>query len=516
MLLEGGTGIGKTRAYLHALASAEKRAAVVLPTHQLIDQLLASDDLGAAGLAPVAFRPRSFFDTRAEYEANKAAAQAAGVMLCTSASVIVDQRLRAGYNGVVERDYILFDEADQLPAVAALQSDLTVFPQEIKALGARGETPLALARSVLEAVARRPHSVDDPARVRAAASLAVETFEEPRWFRTAGLDEAGGLAVFHRLPGRLLKPVANRPNVAFVSATLSINGDFGDFRRAIGIGDVSELSGIVEPERHGSLEIDIRDVHPDHAGWFDQVVEAVGSAPRPCLVAAPSHDLAERIGHEVSGAIVRTREETISQSAARAADRVLVAAGAWAGLDTPVRWASIVVPRVPFDPPTVLDDHIESSYLDSRNTAYRRMRQVAGRGLRSPDARCRLIVLDNRIRQRGLIGFVPVRFRHAVPPTGRREGDRITVELSKAERDPAIRRDALRRHGRRCQSCGFVPKVDTQLDVHHLDPLKNGGRVTAIADVAVLCRNCHALAHSEDPPVPLERLRRLASGDNAC
>ena len=43
-------------------------------------------------------------------------------MICTSASVIIDQRLDGHYNGVTQRDYLLFDEADQLADVAALQS----------------------------------------------------------------------------------------------------------------------------------------------------------------------------------------------------------------------------------------------------------------------------------------------------------------------------------------------------------------------------------------------------------
>jgi len=56
--------------------------------------------------------------------------------------------------------------------------------------------------------------------------------------------------------------------------------------------------------------------------------------------------------------------------------------------------------------------------------------------------------------------------------------------------------------------CGFVPKVDSQLDVHHLHPLENGGeRLTALTDVAVLCANCHRLAHTTTPPVPIDSLK---------
>ena len=52
LLLEGGTGLGKTRAYLAAIKEYEGTVAIVLPTIQLMDQLLASSDLGAAHLQP--------------------------------------------------------------------------------------------------------------------------------------------------------------------------------------------------------------------------------------------------------------------------------------------------------------------------------------------------------------------------------------------------------------------------------------------------------------------------------
>ena len=129
LLLEGGTGLGKTRAYLASLCASlrqGRRVAIVLPTHQLIDQLLASSDLAASrGSAIItAFRPARYYGSRAEYVEARAAAMVADLMICTAASVFIDQRLRGAYNGATLRDYLLFDEADQLPANAALQSDL--------------------------------------------------------------------------------------------------------------------------------------------------------------------------------------------------------------------------------------------------------------------------------------------------------------------------------------------------------------------------------------------------------
>jgi hypothetical protein len=39
-------------------------------------------------------------------------------------------------------------------------------------------------------------------------------------------------------------------------------------------------------------------------------------------------------------------------------------------------------------------------------------------------------------------------------------------------------------------------------------PLADGGeRLTALSDVAVLCANCHRLAHTTTPPVPIDSLK---------
>jgi Rad3-related DNA helicase len=46
-----------------------------------------------------------------------------------------------------------------------------------------------------------------------------------------------------------------------------------------------------------------------------------------------------------------------------------------------------------------------TSYLDAKVTASRRMRQAIGRGLRTPDAVCTVVVLDARASKLGR--FVP-------------------------------------------------------------------------------------------------------------
>lgn len=497
LLLEGGTGIGKTRAYLYSLIQSGQRVAIVLPTHQLIDQLMASADLVAvrSTASVAAFRPARFFEHRAEYEATKREAIDAQVMFCTAASVIIDHRLGGEYNGSTTRAYLLFDEADQLPDMAALQSDFIITATELTAMGVH----LTSVPDALQAILAKKPRIVEP-EIRAAARIILDAIEEPAWYQSAGLSDDGDIMLTHKLPGRLLKKVSNRGNVCFVSATLTVGGRFRDFQNSMGIDRISHLSCAIEPERHGALDFHMIPMAIDTPEWIAAIVQITNRAPKPVLVATTAHELSALLGEHLPGAIVRSVDET----AAQAADRVppggiLFAAGAWAGLDTPMRWRSIIVPRVPYGQPVVIDGEATTSYFDARNTAVRRLRQVIGRGLRTPEAVCSVYIVDDRAEKLG--GFVPERFSAEWIGRTYLEGARNELVLSKAERDPAVRRAALNHYGRKCMApgCGFVPKVDSQLDVHHLDPIAEGERRTRIEDVVVLCANCHRLAHSTQP-----------------
>ena len=513
LLLEGGTGIGKTRAYLSSLIQSGQRIAVVLPTHQLIDQLLSSVDLAATcGRATVAaFRPARLFDRRTDYEANKREAIDAQVMFCTAASVIIDQRLGGEYNGSTTRDYMLFDEADQLPDMAALQSDFSITSTQLNEMG----IVLISVTDALQAIlAKRLRTVES--EIRAAARIILDAIEEPAWYQSVGIGDDGDILLTHKLPGRLLKKISNRSNVAFVSATLTVGGRFNEFRNSMGIDKISHLSCSIEPERHGSLDFNMVPMVIDTPEWINAVVQLANDAPRPVLVATTSHELSSLLGDHLPAASVRTAEETVPQAAARVPlDGVLIAAGAWAGLDTPQRWRSIIVPRVPYGQPVVIDGEITTCYFDARNTAIRRLRQVIGRGLRTPDAICSIFIADARAEK--LVAFVPDRFAAAWAGRASRtflEGARNLVILSKAERDPAIRRTALNHYGRKCTACGFVPRVDSQLDVHHLDPIAEGVRRTKLEDVVVLCANCHRLAHAMVDSCAEDALGLVVAGCN--
>jgi hypothetical protein len=172
------------------------------------------------------------------------------------------------------------------------------------------------------------------------------------------------------------------------------------------------------------------------------------------------------------------------------ADAILVAAGAWSGLDSPaLRWKTVVIPKAPYGAPVEIDSRQITHYIDSKVTATRRINQGLHRGLRTQDAVCKLLLLDPRCNRPELLTAIPARF----PVQSFDEGLRGVVVLSKAERDPALRSAALKYHGAKCRDCEETALH--RLDVHHLDPIAEGQRKTTVKDVVVLCKNHHADAH---------------------
>lgn len=198
-------------------------------------------------------------------------------------------------------------------------------------------------------------------------------------------------------------------------------------------------------------------------------------------------------------AVLRERGTDIAEAAERAANGVLVAPAAWAGLDTTVQWASVIIPKVPHPRPTVLDCKMISRYVDSAALASRRMKQAIGRGMRSPDAECDIYILDDRATK--IPTWVPERFsREWAQAQAFGEGMRSTVTKTQAERNPRLRAAALRHHGEQCQRCGLHPETTAVLEIHHdSQHIADGGhRLTKVEDVMVVCRNCHAEIHAQD------------------
>ena len=87
------------------------------------------------------------------------------------------------------------------------------------------------------------------------------------------------------------------------------------------------------------------------------------------------------------------------------------------------------------------------------------------------------------------------------------------------ERDPTLRRRKLAHmidnsDGLSCECCNdkaarYRERAKRVFEIHHKIPLASydGGRITQLHEVAVLCANCHRVIHATNPPRTVEDLR---------
>jgi 5-methylcytosine-specific restriction protein A len=97
------------------------------------------------------------------------------------------------------------------------------------------------------------------------------------------------------------------------------------------------------------------------------------------------------------------------------------------------------------------------------------------------------------------------------------EGERRAVMSSRVVRDPTLRLEAKKQWGLRCYCCGFDyeefygPAGKDLAIVHHVNPLGGGNgqaRVITVADVRIVCADCHQILHRQDPPLDVDKLKK--------
>jgi len=118
--------------------------------------------------------------------------------------------------------------------------------------------------------------------------------------------------------------------------------------------------------------------------------------------------------------------------------------------------------------------------------------------------------------QKDLDAFV---LEHELEDSHYAEGTRYRVLGSRYERDAIARAAAIRYHGTRCQACDFSfsevygAHGENYIQVHHHKPLASYGervKIDPIADMAVLCSNCHSMIHrNPHEPLTVEELKKL-------
>lgn len=493
LLAGAAAGLGKTHGFSIPLLQSGKRVALAFSTRALIAQYQASDALHAAlQRAPqtsvAELLSRREFATTSAYQTHRQQALQAQVLLLTHAAALIDARTPA-YADLRSRDVLLFDEADLLADAAQLRSTFEISTQVLKECQVSVGQPTEVAglRAIAELVKRKAAAAED----RAAAAAMLYALETPRWYKRVGWSEQGELVLMHAMPGRRLGPLlTDAKRLIFTSGTLQVGGSFDHFVRALGIAQMDPASRHIDPEQHGSLDIFVA----DRALTRQEQAQRIAQSSRPALVLTTSHAATKELAHLLPDAVTREADETLSHALARCGlGSVLIAAGAWSGLDEPrLRWATVAIPEVPYGLPNQVSGQAMSHYIDSVVCAVRRTNQGLHRGLRSPDAHCKLLLLDARFHRRELKAAIPSRF---LAPDGalRNVNEGAAHQVTQRERN--VRAAALKLYGYQCMWPGCEVMQAHRLEAHHEVPIAQGERLTRLEDVKIYCANHHRDVH---------------------
>jgi Rad3-related DNA helicase len=489
LLAGAAAGLGKTHGYSTPLVRSGLRVAIAMSTRQLIDQYLTSDALQAAtqshGVKVIALLTRRHFDKEADYQAHREQALAAQVLLITHAAALIDS-IQPGYAQLRQRDVILFDEADLLADAADLRSTFRINTETLKACNAQG---LSAAAAVEQVRLHAPTPED-----RCAATAIRHALDHPAPYKVVGFGEDGTLSLRHRMPGRMLKPlIKDTPRCIFTSGTLQVSERFDHFVQAMGLEAIAPESRHIDPAHHGALTV----VQAANELSHDDMAARIAAAERPTLVLTSSHAMTQVLGSRLPMATVRGPDESLADAVQRCPnDGLLIAAGAWSGLDAPrLRWRTVVIPQTPYGQPVSIEGQQVTRYIDSQVVALRRTNQGLHRGLRTPDAQCTLLLLDPRSARDALRQAIPERFR--ANQEFFEEGSLVLQTHFKRERKVALRAAALKLYGAHCMAPGCDITALHLLEVHHTRPIAQGERRTTLDEVVVLCKNHHADAHHE-------------------
>lgn len=98
------------------------------------------------------------------------------------------------------------------------------------------------------------------------------------------------------------------------------------------------------------------------------------------------------------------------------------------------------------------------------------------------------------------------------------EGGKRQVTVNAYERNPAARDACLAKHGRRCSVCdmSFLERYGeigkNFIHVHHKKPLaarRGEYKVNPTTDLSPVCPNCHAMLHTQNPPLGIDELKSI-------
>jgi 5-methylcytosine-specific restriction enzyme A len=134
------------------------------------------------------------------------------------------------------------------------------------------------------------------------------------------------------------------------------------------------------------------------------------------------------------------------------------------------------------------------------------------------DAQHERLIIDLAVPLFGMAVALIGAEENELPTLGEAEGRSTKAIHARYERKHLNREACIQLKGTKCTVCDFDfgEAYGTLglgfVEVHHLKPVATLGadyQINVRTDLAPLCSNCHKMAHREDPPVRLERLREI-------
>lgn len=100
-----------------------------------------------------------------------------------------------------------------------------------------------------------------------------------------------------------------------------------------------------------------------------------------------------------------------------------------------------------------------------------------------------------------------------ISTNGAKEGDPYECHNVEYRRDKKLRDEVARERDYTCEICGiklndvYGSIANGFIEVHHLDPIHEGERVTTKDDLLCVCSNCHSMLHRMNPILSPEDLK---------
>lgn len=376
-------GIGKTRAMLMSAFAKLGKTLICVPTVHQITQIMEGEDLkvtqGENNIVP--FYSKSYLQDVDAYNEQISNMEDAKLVITTQSMMFVNLAMYGRIFDFKQFERIIFDEADKLPATAALFFDDLIPYETLKELDVNSPEDIIIAINAI----KKPS--DEYKQAKAAAKRMLREYSGTTALTSKGLENKKAN------PARILKALQDlNVKLIMVSGTLSIDNNFSHFRYVTGFFDAEEK--VVETKDFGRMQFMLADrgIEKHDLNYQIKAIEEAKKRGGDILVLTTSYDRANTLFDAVGGVIQRSGEK-LNQTLMRYSGGILITPNGWEGLDTEFEFKHVIICNIPFQPE---DEVLESDYLSNIQITMRKAYQGMGRGIRHHFHSTTIWILDPR------------------------------------------------------------------------------------------------------------------------